>query len=724
MGILHFNHLEDGDTIMEDQLISYLKHGRSEQVRQYVQEQKKQEYSSSFTAFMDEMLTQYGIKRKTIADRSGLSQDYLYKLLRGDKKTTERDYILAICIAIGMNIAQTQHALDISGLPKLDKRDLRSHVIMSAVEDSMSIYELDEMLEKGGFNLLKVSPDMPSSEIRILNVEPMTSQPARELVEVDRIIEAEHCGLAPMDFKYWGILTVQDEEENKYFVEAAYESEYDHYIVLDEENYNLSQKWMEEQYEKLQAFDSRHPELKDNEMALWNDAALTSEYMAIDCAESPVHVLERFDSLQDAAGSEFFKFYLELDRATDKKVAETMDRVDDTRYFGYRVGAGFNTRGPVSYIEAFNGANPEKREYLQIEEYSDGTEHFSASHESCFMRMELGTFYPIYFGNSREPEYYLSVDNLDDIPDEYSHYYYIFKNMQHEMHRAFSIDEDTKMFGVGDQKLLEEEMENDFNLAPALCDRGEFDNAIQVLDDGLLILEKLEAEGKDLTVTKICQVKNKSAMVKELGNNEEWHELLVRVYGYKDALFKILEEGGMTGDACWAVADSAIQLGQESQESGEIEKAKSYTMDAITILEGRCESLSEWVCLFQSYTKYAFLIDDVKPEEAVEFSRKAINIAKKQHLDRYGYDLQISTLYNNHAWVLWNRLGREEAIIYYGMAIELLESVLDEGKCNPESVKADLKHIAEALMKLYLATNRKAEADRLKERLAENGINI
>lgn len=89
----------------DKELLRLLKHGRAEELAELAEEMKPT-YADSFPAFMDQMLKEHHLKRSTVARRSGLSQDYLYKLLRGDKRTTERDYIIAICMAAGLNIAK------------------------------------------------------------------------------------------------------------------------------------------------------------------------------------------------------------------------------------------------------------------------------------------------------------------------------------------------------------------------------------------------------------------------------------------------------------------------------------------------------------------------------------------------------------------------------------------------------------------------------------------
>ena len=79
---------------------------------------------------------------------------------------------------------------------------------------------------------------------------------------------------------------------------------------------------------------------------------------------------------------------------------------------------------------------------------------------------------------------------------------------------------------------------------------------------------------------------------------------------------------------------------------------------------------------------------------------------------------------NNHAWVLWNRLASEEVIIYYGRAIDLIEGYLSTGTPNPEQMRKNLEKEAGELYKIYIATGKKREAERLIARMRKSGIEI
>lgn len=119
-----------------------------------------EDYSPVFTAFMQEMINKYRVKRSDISRITGISQDYLYKILNGTKHTAQRDYIIAISCAIGMNAEETQHALSTNGMVMLKDEEPRDHVILESLNDTVSLYKLNDRLEKAGYPWLKFSKYM------------------------------------------------------------------------------------------------------------------------------------------------------------------------------------------------------------------------------------------------------------------------------------------------------------------------------------------------------------------------------------------------------------------------------------------------------------------------------------------------------------------------------------------------------------------------------------
>lgn len=687
-----------------DEIISLLKRGRNEAARQFVDEQKKKNYPENFTVFMNQMLDEYRIKKKEVAIRSGLSQDYTYKLLNGAKKTRERDYILAICIAIGMNISQTQHALNIYGMPMLNKADIRSNVIYNGISYHKNIDEINAWLEYTGLVYIKTNPDMPSANIELRMQNDTASVVSVEKIhhvyeEVERQIEAEPCGNAPMDYCYWGIITVKDESGKKYYVEATYAMDGDNLIVLDEENYKKSIAIMH------------------------NDS-----YFETDYEENylEAEILEQYDSLLEASHSEFFKFFLELDHATDKKVEEIMEYIDDTRNYGTRIGAGIMEGQKVCYLEAFNNNNPAEREYLQIVQ-RDGELTYSASHESYFMRYELGELYSLYFSDKRKPEYYLNIKDTKELSGKNIRIKFILDDLRLKMHQYVK-DTYGGLFDADDNELTHDLVNCLVQRATWLIHGHDLQEALNLLMQAVSIMKEAESKGDDYSVPLVVTYSKIATIYGNMGAVEEMFDTYETLYQMKDRA-SVITKSNSEGieSALWSLAEGMLHTAQRCQNvKGQYDvQAKEIVKEAIDLLEDRCTHEGSYATLFMAYTKYAYMIDVDEPDRAAKYCRKAVTIVNAYHLDQNSnhQDLVI-TLYNNYAWVLWNKLESEEAIIYYGRAIELLESFLFIGSRDREHVIDNLKHVGKALYELYDATNKNKEACMLRERLAENGVEI
>lgn len=80
--------------------------------------------------------------------------------------------------------------------------------------------------------------------------------------------------------------------------------------------------------------------------------------------------------------------------------------------------------------------------------------------------------------------------------------------------------------------------------------------------------------------------------------------------------------------------------------------------------------------------------------------------------------------YNNYAWVLWNRFENEEAIIYYGKAIDMAENLIERNADTAGDAAAALQRYADGLHKLYEQTGKLKEMERLEKRLAKYNISF
>ena len=136
-----------------DSLGSLMQSGKIENVKKLLKEHENRQDSETFVQFMDSIIEKSGLSRTDIAQRAGMSRDYTYKILSGQKQTSERDYLIAVCIVLRMNLWQTQRALSLYPFPVLDDSDERSAIIKAGIKKAMSMDDINMCLESCDYPL-------------------------------------------------------------------------------------------------------------------------------------------------------------------------------------------------------------------------------------------------------------------------------------------------------------------------------------------------------------------------------------------------------------------------------------------------------------------------------------------------------------------------------------------------------------------------------------------
>lgn len=728
---------------VNNDVIHMLKSGMDPQyIQQVVAQESRKTYSPVFIDFMQDMLDKYHVKRTEIARITGISQDYLYKLLGGKKKTAEKDYVVAICIAIGMNLAETQHALEINEMPILSSRDLREHILITSITDKKGFFKTNAWLENAGFPLLRVNKDMPQyvpklaySEENFVDVPGAAVQKKRKLREIDREVHAEHCGNAPFDYIYWANIIVEDEDTNRFHVQAYFHPEFTMFSTIDEENYQKHLKAMEDGYEDEEFSSERIEELNKLMTSIINENDAPEDYdkefeKLIDSMgdkhEAPWETIEEFESLDEADGSDFFRFYLEADKATDEKVKEIYAMLTDTINYGIRFGMKWSDAKPVRYAEQYDAASPADRQYFQVIESEDEVT-FSASHESVFMYLEMGDLYSAIFGEREEPKYFIKVNSEEELgmlPDVRIRF--ILNGLRTSLHQ-WQKQNPGFMPDLSESQVDEEEIETIAQMATWSYVNGDYSKALELnlqLLDMIQALEKKYGTNQVVSlITTIWKISNCYDCLEDKANGRLWRE---KILSYKDRVYETLDQDlDSVNNAVSVYAGELMRQAQYAQDRKDVEAVVAYSKEIITLLEGRCEDKATWGTLFVAYIKYAFILDEEnRSDEAIDLYEKADEIVRKQHLEDGHFRNAVMNFYNNYAWVLWNRFENSEAIIYYGKAIELAEDSLEENLLPVNLAHSSLEHYGKGLYDLYRKTGKDKEAQRLNKRLKRYEIDL
>lgn len=130
-------------TITEELL---LKLKNASDIESFFKAERKNFVNISQAEYLQSMLSLHNLKISDVAKNSGAGE-YVYKVFRGDR-TASRDVLIAICFGMGLTLEETQLLLKISKFSHLYSRNQRDSIIIYALTHKMSVFELDDMLDK------------------------------------------------------------------------------------------------------------------------------------------------------------------------------------------------------------------------------------------------------------------------------------------------------------------------------------------------------------------------------------------------------------------------------------------------------------------------------------------------------------------------------------------------------------------------------------------------
>ena len=100
--------------------------------------------------YLEKLLADKNLTKQEVIERSGLNREYAYHIFSGKKKNPSRPKILALAIAMGLNLDEIQYLLRYAGHGVLYPRNQWDSVIISAVEQRLSVMQTNELLNQLG----------------------------------------------------------------------------------------------------------------------------------------------------------------------------------------------------------------------------------------------------------------------------------------------------------------------------------------------------------------------------------------------------------------------------------------------------------------------------------------------------------------------------------------------------------------------------------------------
>ena len=118
---------------------------RSSDLTKYLSDNRGETISGEIGSLIEEMRRSRKITKAELARRSGISEFYLYQLLKGSRKPS-RDTVLAICLGLGCNEEQTGQLLKLGGYSPLYVRVRRDAIILYGIFHNWDVLKVNDML--------------------------------------------------------------------------------------------------------------------------------------------------------------------------------------------------------------------------------------------------------------------------------------------------------------------------------------------------------------------------------------------------------------------------------------------------------------------------------------------------------------------------------------------------------------------------------------------------
>lgn len=111
----------------------------------------------AFYYYMKDITESKNILFKDMYSFASVSESYGEKIIRMEKHTKNRDLIIRLCIAGHFSLVEINKALKLYGMNSLYAKDKRDACLIVAINNRIfNLYDIDEMLEKQGFQILSV----------------------------------------------------------------------------------------------------------------------------------------------------------------------------------------------------------------------------------------------------------------------------------------------------------------------------------------------------------------------------------------------------------------------------------------------------------------------------------------------------------------------------------------------------------------------------------------
>lgn len=127
---------------------------KEEKNLQDYRDRNKNEFLLPLHEYLEKLLAEKNLLKREVIEQSGLNREYAYHIFSGIRKKPSRPKILALAIAMGLNLDEVQYLLRYAKQSPLYPRSPWDSVIISAVQQKLTVLQTNELLHRLGETLL------------------------------------------------------------------------------------------------------------------------------------------------------------------------------------------------------------------------------------------------------------------------------------------------------------------------------------------------------------------------------------------------------------------------------------------------------------------------------------------------------------------------------------------------------------------------------------------
>lgn len=125
------------------------------ELQEYTNALTKEHISCSFSEYISQKLHEKNISAAQLIRASQIQRNYGYQILNGTRMPS-RDKVLSLCLALSLDLTETQRALTCSQNGMLYSKNKRDSILIFSIKKNLSVMETNDLLAEMHENTLQI----------------------------------------------------------------------------------------------------------------------------------------------------------------------------------------------------------------------------------------------------------------------------------------------------------------------------------------------------------------------------------------------------------------------------------------------------------------------------------------------------------------------------------------------------------------------------------------